>query len=74
MKDHTSFFAVSTKLIVSFFSRCLESVSDFFSLLIDCSGSLSLFLRGGAIQRGDRDQMRPKGQVSRGGGGGGLVV
>ena len=80
VKDHTSFFEVSTILIVYFFSRCLESISDFFFLLlIGCSGSLSMgaflsrqarsqfffFLRGGAIQRGDRDQMRPKGQLSR---------
>ena len=39
VKDH-SFFGVSTILFL-FFSRCIESVSDFFfSVLIGCTGSL----------------------------------
>ena len=42
VKDHSSFFGVSTVLFL-FFSRCIESVSDFFfSLLICCTGSLSM--------------------------------
>ena len=46
VKDHSSFFGVSTILFL-FFSRCIESVSDFFfSLLIGCTGSLSMGERG----------------------------
>ena len=42
VRDHSSFFGVSTILFL-FFSRCLESVSDFFfSLLIDGTGNLSM--------------------------------
>ena len=54
VKDHTSFFEVSTILIVYFFSRCLESISDFFFLLlIGCSGSLSM---GAFLSRQARSQ------------------
>ena len=43
VKDHTSFFGVSTILIASLFFCCLESLSDFFLLLIiGCTGSMSM--------------------------------
>ena len=53
VKDHSHFYGMSTILIVSLFSRYLESVSDFFLLLIGCTGSLSVgaFLLSVTISR-----------------------
>ena len=43
VKDNISFFGVSTILIASFFFCCLESLSNFFLLLIiGCTRSMSM--------------------------------